>query len=81
MVRNYETSLPELMMRCTDAFQTCAAWSDLQHAKAWAAKAEEAFTIMRGKNSEDVIRMRKLATKKGPLQHRLWNACGRKTLS
>lgn len=64
----------------TDAFQTCAAWSDLKHAREYAAKADEAFTIMRGAECEDAVRMRKLAERKGPLEHRLWAAMGRKML-
>ncbi|KAI0761262.1 hypothetical protein BD413DRAFT_617143 [Trametes elegans] len=61
-----------------DAFQFCAS-SDLKNAKAWAQKACDGYSAVRGPQSESAKRMRRYA--KNPRAHPVYGLLRRQTLS
>ncbi|EJF60540.1 SET domain-containing protein [Dichomitus squalens LYAD-421 SS1] len=62
-----------------DAFQFCVSVSDVKNAKAWVTKAWEAFSVIRGPDSEDAKRM--ATYMKDVRQHRSFGLLPRAKLS
>ncbi|PCH35098.1 hypothetical protein WOLCODRAFT_155770 [Wolfiporia cocos MD-104 SS10] len=62
-----------------DAFQFCVFVADVKNAKAWAEKALESVTRLRGSDSEDAQQIEKHL--RDPRTHMFFGVMGRKTLS